>query len=128
MLPSGGRLMDLDAQSVLEIRRENWVLHDVGSPYFRDGGLSVRMVATRYQSWYPQKPVLPYSSEKWDDKEVKRDDKSGDKEQTIMRLSEFNMSTMFIDSPVPLDSRSTSALVLTMMLECKTEFFFGEKR
>ncbi len=116
-LPAGGNLMDLDMASVLEVKRKDWYLPQ--STYFVDGGVSIRGRDWRpaeYQPWYPARVVNERTIET--NKEPKGD-------QTIIRLSNFKLITMFIDSPVPLRSNDSSALEITMMLECKAEFFFG---
>jgi hypothetical protein len=123
MLPDGGRLMDYPSPSILEVRkmtRSDWP----ESPYFSSGGLSTRSIGwepPKYQEWFPQQHVAVKDIKGSCAKEVETS-------QTIIRLSEFNLNTLFIDSPVLIEYHQSCALSITMMLECKAEFFFGERK
>jgi len=122
-LPDGGRLMDLDSRSVLEVRRRKCSSWN-NNTYFSDGWLSAQRAATaKYQSWYPKEEIIV-------EREVKKGNDANEleTEQTIIRLSEFNLSTLFIDSPVLIEYHQSCALSITMMLECRAEFFFGERK
>lgn len=133
-LPDGGSLMDLDERSVLEVRRRGWKFHD-GNAYFRDGGLSVRSIGTRYSVWaapssFPSgDPVQPWvkppiSSHPIEEKAAE----NKDKDTVIIRMSEFSLVTMHINAPVPLFPNGVDILTIAITLDCKAEFFFGERQ
>jgi hypothetical protein len=123
-LPQGGRLLDLNKRSILEVRRKDWYsLPD--TPYFMDGGHSIRSAGSRYAVWAPG-PVGMYASAPAPEPELEPEPEKP-KDPVIIRLTDFSLINTVIDRPVPLSSSDTDWMYVSMMLECEAEFLFGSR-